>query len=304
MITTEHAVVLDRIREETSQDTVLRKLSQTICKGKWESSKRDADLIPFYQVKEGLYESQGMIFRMEKIILPANLQQKIFKSAHSLGHLARTKTKQMLREKYWLPGMNHLISQTIGSCFDCQVAPKSHRQEPIKPSVIPEEPWEQISTDFGGPYPDGHYNLVAVDQRTRYPVVGAVASTGFKQIEEKLKKTFAYFGIPEQFKDFSLWNFTRNLSLLHIRFKQQKRGTFKNGGRRSACYDFSCLDYGNISAKENDFLSEDATNGLTDEEDATYCCNVDCQSIETRIRIKVVSHFEPRGKLNYDTRVW
>ena len=44
--------------------------------------------------------------------------------------------------------MNHLISQTI----------QSHKQEPIKQSVIPEEPWEQISIDFGGPYPDGHYN--------------------------------------------------------------------------------------------------------------------------------------------------
>ena len=31
----------------------------------------------------------------------------------------------------------------------------------------------------------------------------------------------------------------------------------------------SRLDYGNISAKEKDFLSEDAANGLTDEEDAT-----------------------------------
>ena len=216
VITTEHAVVLDRIREETNQDTVLRKLSQTIRKGNWESSKRDADLIPFYQVKEELYESQGMIFCMEKIVLPANLQQKIIKPAHSLGHLGMTKTKQMLREKYWFPGMNHLISQTIGSCFDCQVATKSHRQEPIKPSVIPEEPWEQISIDFGGPYPDGHYNLVAIDQRTRYPVVKAVSSTGFKQTKEKLKKTFAYFGIPrrvtsdngppfnsEQFKDFA-----------------------------------------------------------------------------------------------------
>ena len=81
---------------------------------------------------------------MEKIILPANLQQKIIKSVHSLGHLGTSKTKQMLREKYWFPGMNHLISQTIGSCFDCQIATKSHRQEPNKPSVIPEEPWEQI----------------------------------------------------------------------------------------------------------------------------------------------------------------
>ena len=79
-ITTEHAVVLDRIREETSQDRVLRKLSQTIRKGNWEGSKRDADLTPFYQVKEELYESQGMIFRIER---PAKLQQKIIKSAHT-----------------------------------------------------------------------------------------------------------------------------------------------------------------------------------------------------------------------------
>ena len=215
-IATEHAVVLHRIREETSQDRILRKLSQTIRKGNWESSKKDADLTPFYQVKEELYKSQGMIFRMERIILPANLRQKIIKSAHTLGHLSTTKTKQMLCEKYWFPGMNHLISQTIGSCFDCQVATKSHRQEPIKPSVIPEEPWEQISIDFGGRYPDGHYNLVAIDQRTRYPVVEVVSSTGFKQAKEKLKKTFAYLGIPrrvtsdngppfnsEQFKDFA-----------------------------------------------------------------------------------------------------
>ena len=56
-----------RIREETSQDGVLRKLSQTIRKGNWESSKRDSDLTPFYQVKEELYESQGMIFRMREL---------------------------------------------------------------------------------------------------------------------------------------------------------------------------------------------------------------------------------------------
>ena len=65
--TTENVVVLDRIREETSQDRVLRKLSQTIRKGKWESSKRDADSTPLYQVKEELYESQGMIFRMREL---------------------------------------------------------------------------------------------------------------------------------------------------------------------------------------------------------------------------------------------
>ena len=148
-----------------------------------------------------------MIFRIERVILPANLQQTITKSAHMLGHLGMTKTKQMLRWKYWFPCMNHLISQTSGSgsCFDCPAATKRHRQEPIRQSVIP-----------GGPYPDGHYNLVAIDQRTRYPVAEVVSSTGFKQTKKKLKNTFAYLGIPrrvtsdnwppfnsEQFKDFA-----------------------------------------------------------------------------------------------------
>ena len=93
-----------RIREETSQDGVLRKLSQTIRKGNWESSKRDADLTPFYQVKEELYESQGMIFRMERIILPANLQQKIIKSAHRLGYLGLQK-----RSRYSVKDIGSLV---------------------------------------------------------------------------------------------------------------------------------------------------------------------------------------------------
>ena len=51
-IETEHAVVLDRIKEETSQDTALQKLSTTIKKRKWETSKKDVDLAPFYLIKD------------------------------------------------------------------------------------------------------------------------------------------------------------------------------------------------------------------------------------------------------------
>ncbi|KAL9953640.1 hypothetical protein ACROYT_G041090 [Oculina patagonica] len=173
-IETEHAVVLDRIREETHQDRVLQKLSQTIKKGNWETSKKDVDLAPFYPIKDEHYEAQGLIFRMERIVLPMELQQKVIKSAHKLGHLGTTKTKQMIREKYWFPGMNGMINQMIGHCFDCQVTTKDRRQEPIKPSVIPKGPWGEIAVDVGGPYPDGHYNLVAIDQRTRYPEVEVV----------------------------------------------------------------------------------------------------------------------------------
>ena len=73
-IETEHAVVLDRIREETHQDRALQKLSQTIREGNWQINKKDADLALFYPIRDEIYEAQGLIFRMERIVLPIELQ--------------------------------------------------------------------------------------------------------------------------------------------------------------------------------------------------------------------------------------
>ena len=61
------------------------------------------------------------------------------------------------------------------------------REEPIKVKNIPSHPWDTVSIDNGGPYPDGHYNLVLIDKRTRYPVVEVVPSTNFKVNKERLK---------------------------------------------------------------------------------------------------------------------
>ena len=75
-IETENAVVLDRIREETHQHRALQKLSQTIKKGNWETSKKDVDQAPFYPIKDELYEAQGLMFRMERIVLPVDYSRK------------------------------------------------------------------------------------------------------------------------------------------------------------------------------------------------------------------------------------
>ena len=65
---------------------------------------------------------------------------------------------------------------------------------------IPKKPWDTIAVDFGGPYPDGHYNLVAIDKRTRYPEVHVetTASTACNPATRKLKKMFATHRTPGQ----------------------------------------------------------------------------------------------------------
>ena len=154
--------------------------------------------MPFHSIRYELYVVNGLIFRLNQIVIPTRLQRKIVRAAHHLGHLGMTKTKQMLREKYWFPTMNTIVEQVVGQCFECQVTTKQHQQEPVKPTVIPEKPWDVIAVDFGGPYPDGHYNLVAIDKRTRYPEVARVNSTSAQSTKEKLKAMFATYGTPRR----------------------------------------------------------------------------------------------------------
>ena len=86
-----------------------------------------------------------------------------------------------------------MTERIVGQCYECQLTTKQHRQEPVKMSKIPEKPWEVVS---GGPYPDGRYNLVVIDKRTRYPEAERVYSTSAKSTTEKLKKMFATHGTP------------------------------------------------------------------------------------------------------------
>ena len=198
IVNEEHAVVVTRIREETQKDEIMRRLAKRIVKGDWEKHKRDKDLEPYLHVKQELSVAEGLIFRGRRIVLPPALQRKVVKLRHSLGHLGKTKTKQMLREKYWFPLMNSMIDTAIDQCYKCQVARKRDREEPIKVTSIPTRPWDTISINHGGPYPDEHYNLVLIDKRTRYPVVENVPSTDFQTNKERLKHIFATYGTPKR----------------------------------------------------------------------------------------------------------
>ena len=199
-VNAEHAVVITRTREETQKDEVMQRLAQGIIEGDWEKHKRDRDFEPYLHVKQELSVAERLIFREHRIVLPPALQRKVVKLGHSLGHLhvGKTKSKQMLREKYWFPLMNSMIDTAIDQCFECQVATKENREEPIKVTNIPSRTWDTVSIDHSGPYPDGHYNLVMIDKRTRYPVVESVPSTDFQTDRERFKHIFATYGTPRR----------------------------------------------------------------------------------------------------------
>jgi len=192
----EHAVLIKDIQKANEEDQEIQRVKEILRSGQWEKYRKDPEINPYYHIREELYESENMLMRDNKIILPTKLRRKTVVIAHKMGHLGRSKTKEMLRRKYWFPEMNSLIESVCGQCFDCQTATRSNRSEPVKVTEIPSVAWDTVSADFGGPFPDGHYNLVIVDKRSRYPVVEEATSTNFSQTRCVMKKIFATYGTP------------------------------------------------------------------------------------------------------------
>ena len=140
-----------------------------------------------------------------------------------------TKTKQMLRQKYWFPEMNKQVELVVGQCYECQVTTLHHDREPLKMTKIPEKPWQTVSVDFGGPYPDGHYNLVIIDKRTRYPEVEVTYSTAAKPTKEKLKRYLLRMGHLNNWKQIT----DRRSTQKNSRISQLRKGS---GTTRSRHY--------------------------------------------------------------------
>ena len=126
---------MERIQEQTAQDDQLEKLKKVIQSGNRDNYRKDKDIRQFYSIRQELSIVEGLVLRGRQIVLPASLQQKVVRTAHRMGHLGMTKTKEMLRAKYWFPTMKPLVEQIVGQCFHCQVTTKLHRYEPVKVKV-------------------------------------------------------------------------------------------------------------------------------------------------------------------------
>ena len=191
----DHAIVMETFQAATKKDPELCRLQLALQTGNWD--QHDPVLKPYYDLRGELYMAEDLVLRLDKIIPPESLRDKIITTAHTQGHLGKSKTKEMIRRKYWFPGMNQRIDNIISTCFSCQVVIDSHHTEPAKMTELPEGPWHTVEIDFFGPYPNHEYALVITDQYSRYPEVEFVTSTSIRPVRKKLKKVFSIYGVPK-----------------------------------------------------------------------------------------------------------
>ena len=191
------------IQKAIKEDKTLQRLVQSVRSGKWDFSGEVnvKELKLFHKVHEELmiHSDSNIILRGTRIVIPSALRKHAMELAHE-GHQGLVKTKQLIREKVWFPGIDKEIKQVIDYCIPCQANTSSLCPSPLQMSELPPEPWHTVHVDFCGPFPIGEYLLVAIDVYSRFPVVEIVQTTSAKSTIVKLENIFCTHGIPRILK--------------------------------------------------------------------------------------------------------
>ena len=192
------SMTLHEIETATLNDPLLQKVRECIRSGKWD--KTDTHLTPYRVCADELSIASNVILRGTRIVIPQALQDNATKLGH-VGHQGIEKTKALLREKIWYPGMDSKVKTMIENCIACQAVGPDNPPEPMRITPTSTEPWQSLAVDFYGPIPhSGQYLLVVVDTYSKFPEVEIVTSTSAKAIIPKLDCIFATHGIPQQLK--------------------------------------------------------------------------------------------------------
>ena len=191
-----------KLRKRTAECPVLRKVQDAIRDNTWEQLTQDTDpdIKKFVAVKDELSIIDGLLYRGDAIVVPKALQQKVAAKAHNIGHQGETRTKELIKTRFWWSGLGADVQEVVRKCPQCQRITPTHRKEPIKHEPLPDRPFQRIAMDFKGPFDGGKYALVILDLYSRWPEVYMTTSTSFKAIKPHLVSYFARYGTPESVK--------------------------------------------------------------------------------------------------------
>ncbi len=200
------AMYLEEIKCATLEDTTLQEVAKRCRSRRWhDACPPNVDqtaLTSFKRIQDELcvLPDNDLILRDHRIVIPERLQARTMAIAHE-GHQGLVRTKKLLREKVWFPGIDRQAEIVLKDCLACQAMTASKQEaDPPAMSDLPSAPWEKVSTDFWGPTPDGKYILLTLDEYSRFPLVDIVNTTAADTVIPCYEKWFGLFGIPQEVK--------------------------------------------------------------------------------------------------------
>lgn len=149
-----------------------------------------------------------------KIVICQNLikyveiedRDKIFKEMHDSpqgGHRGNLKTYLRIRKNYYWENLRKDVADRIKRCVQCNINKVDRRaiRNPMNITDTPKRPFEKISMDIVGPYPEtknGNVHVLSIqDLLTKYMVLIPLPNQTTEVIASAfIKKFVSYFGCP------------------------------------------------------------------------------------------------------------
>ena len=145
------ALTLKQIACATETDPILQQVQRCLGGSEWPDTP---ELNPYKRFKDELCMSNGIVLRGSRIVMPRILWQATLSNAHE-GHQGIVRTKQMVPEKVWWPGIAQEVETMVKACLPCQSVAGKSTAEPLRPTMMPDRPWQDVHIDLCGPFLSG-----------------------------------------------------------------------------------------------------------------------------------------------------
>jgi len=139
-------------------------------------------------------------------VLPTHLVDQFIKSVHSnplMAHMGAKRTAARCSELFVIPKLRQVTRQLCSSCIPCLQRKKPLQKVGKLSSVAPTRPWEMVSMDFCGPYPQSRrgntYILVIIDQFSKYVnLIATAAADAANVLRAVWERIICVHGPPEK----------------------------------------------------------------------------------------------------------
>ena len=190
----------------TKDEPALEKLKRVVLNG-WpeERDQVDPELRPYWNYREEISVHDDLLYRSERLIVPAALRPEMLRLIHQ-GH------------------ERHQIKDVVAKFATCCEFRKTNHQDPLLPHHIPGRPWQKVGADLFEINSEQY--LILEDHYSKYFEISKLSSTTSNATILYCKSHFARHGIPEEvftdngpqfaseeFKKFAVtWGFTHTTS--------------------------------------------------------------------------------------------
>ena len=187
---------IDLIKRAAATDDQYELLRRQIAIG-WPDNAAElpAALREFTTFSDELVEVDGLVFKGQRVVIPADARPEILRRIHS-SHIGVNGCIRRAREAVFYPGMTADIKKVVASCAICAAYQASTQKEPLMPHDAPSRPWEKVGVDICTIRQQDY--LITVDYLSGYIECDRLPSKRVSDVIYCLKVQFARHGLPIQ----------------------------------------------------------------------------------------------------------